>query len=162
MPFVDAEATRPDARLSASSAGAPSSRRRFVLNLLAYVVPTFMLGFVWHLVLFAAYYRDLGIYRPDVIIPFGFLSMLLQGSIFALAYPRLFTRPESISSGLRFAAAAALLSWTFTTLAVAAKHPMTSVSGFVAVETAFTIVQFLLVGPLLALSSRSQVARGLT
>jgi hypothetical protein len=125
-----------------------------VLNLLAYVVPTFILGFVWHLMLFAAYYRDLGIYRPDVIIPFGFLSMLLQGSIFALAYPRLFTKPESISNGLRFAAGAALLSWTFTTLAVAAKHPMTSVPGFVAIETGFTIVQFLLVGPLLALSSR--------
>jgi hypothetical protein len=154
MPLADAEATRPDARLAASSAGASSSRRRFLLNLLAYVVPSFILGFVWHLMLFGAYYRDLAIYRADVIIPFGLLSMLLQGSIFALAYPRLFSRPESISSGLRFAAAAALLSWTFTTLAVAAKHPMTSVAGFVAIETAYTIVQFLLVGPLLALSSR--------
>ncbi len=127
---------------------------KLVLNLLAYLVPTFILGFVWHLKWFHGYYRDLEIYRPDVIIPFGFLSMLLQGTIFALVYPRLVPDPESIACGLLFAAGAALLSWSFTTLAVAAKHRMTSVGRFVAIETAFTAVQFLLVGPLLALSSR--------
>jgi hypothetical protein len=130
--------------------------RRFALATLAYVVPTFILGFVWHLVLFAGYYEALGIYRPDVVIPFGFGSMILQGAIFAWAYPKLVEGPEEIGSGLKFAAVAALLSWTFTTLAVAAKHPMTSVSGFMAIETGFTIVQFLMVGPLLALSSRGR------
>jgi hypothetical protein len=131
-----------------------SMRRPFVFALLAYLVPTFILGYVWHLELFAATYHDLGIYRPDVIIPFGFLSMLLQGSIVAAVYPRLVDRPGMLASGMRFAAGAALLSWTFTTLAVAAKHPMTSVSTFVGMETAFTVVQFLLVGPLLALGAR--------
>lgn len=130
-------------------------RRSFVLALLAYLVPTFILGYVWHLRLFADLYHELGIYRPDVIIPFGFLSMLLQGSIFAATYPRLVDRPSSLSGAMRFAAMAALLSWTFTTLAVAAKHPMTSVSAFVGIETGFTVVQFLLVGPLLALSARA-------
>jgi len=129
-------------------------RRPFILALLAYLIPTFALGFVWHLKLFTDYYRDLGIYRPDVIVPFGFLSMLLQGSIFAVVYLRLEEDRGTLSSGLRFAAMAALLSWTFTTLAVAAKHPMTSVSRFVVIETAFTAVQFVLVGPLLALSAR--------
>jgi hypothetical protein len=122
--------------------------------LLAYLVPTFILGYVWHLKLFAEYYHGLGIYRPDVIIPFGFLSMLLQGAIFAAVYPRVIDTPGTLSGGMRFAAGAALLSWTFTTLAVAAKHPMTSVSGFVAIETGFTVVQFVLVGPLLALAMR--------
>jgi hypothetical protein len=126
----------------------------FWLNLLAYLVPTFLLGFVWHLKLFHRYYAQLNIYRPDVIIPFGFLSMLLQGALFAFAYPRLVGDPTSLASGMWFALLAALLSWSFTTVAVAAKHPMTSVKGFVAIETAFTAVQFVLVGPLLALTSR--------
>jgi hypothetical protein len=129
-------------------------RRPFFLAMLAYLVPTFILGYVWHLELFADYYHSLGIYRSDVIIPFGFLSMLLQGAIVAAAYPRLIDKPWMLSGGIRFAAAGALLSWTFTTLAVAAKHPMTSVSGFVGVETAFTVTQFALVGPLLAMSAR--------
>lgn len=126
----------------------------FWLALLGYLVPTFILGFVWHLKLFHTYYRELDIYRPDVIIPFGFLSMLIQGVVFAVVYPRLMAEPSAISCGLTFAAGAALLSWTFTTLAVAAKHRMTSVRRFVAIETAFTAVQFLLVGPLFALSFR--------
>jgi hypothetical protein len=109
---------------------------------------------VWHLVLFTEYYHALEIYRPDVIIPFGFLSMLLQGAIFAGVYPQVVEKPATLAGGMRFAAGAALLSWTFTTLAVAAKHPMTSVSRFVAIETAFTLTQFALVGPLLALSAR--------
>jgi hypothetical protein len=132
--------------------------RRIALSMAAYVVPTFLLGFAWHLVLFADYYQGLRIYRPDVIIPFGFASMLLQGAIFAWAYPRLVEQPEQVSSGLKFAAVAALLSWSFTTLAVAAKHPMTSIGGFVAIETGYTALQFLLVGPLLALASRGRLA----
>jgi hypothetical protein len=125
-----------------------------LLALLAYLIPTFILGYPWHLKLFAGVYRELGIYREQVIVPFGFLSMLVQGLIFALAYPRLMPEPASIACGLLFASGAALLSWSFTTLAVAAKHPMSSVSRFVTIETAFTVVQFLLVGPLLALSAR--------
>ena len=82
----------------------------------------------------------------------------LQGGVFAWAYPRLMKDPGSVTTGLAFAAGAALLSWTFTTLAVAAKHPMTSIGGFMAIETAFTIVQFALVGPLCALAARTRVA----
>ena len=46
--------------------------RRFGLGVLAYLVPTFALGFVWHLILFTRYYESLAIYRKDVIIPFAF------------------------------------------------------------------------------------------
>jgi len=127
--------------------------------MLAYLVPTFLLGYVWHLVLFTDYYHALNIYRPDVIVPFGFLSMLVQGAIFAGVYQKLTAEPWRFASGMRFAALAALLSWSFTTLAVAAKHPMTSITGFVTIETAFTVVQYLLVGPLLGLSARVSGSR---
>ena len=53
-------------------------KMRFGLGVLAYLVPTFALGFVWHLMLFHDYYERLAIYRRDIIIPFGFLSMLIQ------------------------------------------------------------------------------------
>src|SRR5262249_18111633 len=64
--------------------------KRYTLALLAYLVPTFALGFVWHLVLFASYYDALGIYRRDIIIPFGFLSMFIQAAIFARIYEKSF------------------------------------------------------------------------
>ena len=70
-------------------------------------------------------------------------------------YRRVVDHPWRLVSGMRFGSLAALLSWSFTTLAVAAKHPMTSVGGFVLIETMFTVVRFALVGPLLLWSARA-------
>jgi hypothetical protein len=123
---------------------------------LAYLIPTFATGFLWHLVLFREQYAALGMYRADVIIPLGFTSMLMQGLGYAWVYPRLFDtgrrawRRSAVHSGSAFAA----FAWSFTTLAVSAKHVMSSVPGYVAIETGFTVVQFAIVAPLMALAYR--------
>ena len=128
--------------------------KRYILAVFAYLVPTFALGFVWHLVLFESYYDALGIYRRDIIIPFGFLSMLIQGAIFAWVYERVFaiSGGPPLSRAVRYGLGGAALSWSFTTLAVAAKNVMASVGGYVLVESGFTVVQWLLVGPITALA----------
>lgn len=127
---------------------------RYCLAILAYLVPTFSLGFVWHLVLFEEYYAALQIYRSDIIIPFGLLSMLIQAVAFGWIYERTFARQTGtwLSRGLRYAATGAALSWSFTTLAVAAKNLMASVPDYLLIETAFTIVQWVIVGPLTAIA----------
>jgi hypothetical protein len=65
-------------------------------------------------------------------------------------------QPNESSSGTSqpaaYAAFGALLSWSFTTLAVAAKNVMTSVPNYIGIETAFTAVQWIMVGPLTALA----------
>jgi hypothetical protein len=129
-------------------------KMRFGLGVLAYLLPTFALGFVWHLMLFKNYYELLAIYRKDIIIPFGFLSMLVQAFLFAWVYQHAFTQRNGslLSRGLTYAAFGAVLSWSFTTLAVAAKNIMTSVADYLVIETAFTIVQWVMVGPLTALA----------
>jgi hypothetical protein len=131
----------------------PASARSFWLGFAAYVLPSFPIAYVWHLVLFAPMYHDLAIYRADVIIPLGLLSMLIQGVVFSWLYPRMFVdRSAVLGNGLRYGLGMALLSWSFTTLAVAAKHVMTSVPTYLALETAFTLVQFAIAGPLIALA----------
>jgi hypothetical protein len=127
---------------------------RFLLAVLAYVIPTFALGFVWHLVLFERYYAALAIYRSDIIIPFGLLSMLIQAVLFAWVYERAFARRNAplLSRGLTYGAFGAVLSWSFTTLAVGAKNVMTSVPDYIIIETAFTAVQWIMVAPLTALA----------
>jgi hypothetical protein len=129
--------------------------KRYVSAVLAYLVPTFALGFVWHLVLFESYYDALAIYRRDIIIPFGFLSMLIQAAIFAWLYDLAFAgRPgRQLTKALAYGAVGATLSWSFTTLAVAAKNVMASVPDYLLIETAFTIVQWMLVAPLTVLTS---------
>jgi len=132
-------------------------KKTYLLAVLAYLVPTFMTGFVWHLVAFHDIYVRLNLYRPDPIIPFGLGSMIVQGLIFAWAYPRLFDTARSawVKSAVRAAAVFAALSWSFTTIAVAAKYPMTSIGSYVQIETLYTAVQFALVAPLMALAWRS-------
>lgn len=129
--------------------------KRITIGALSYLVPTFALGFVWHLVAFKGYYDALAIYRKDVIIPFGFLSMSIQAVLFAWLYERVFSRwSEAKARALGYAAFGALLSWSFTTIAVAAKNVMTSVPDYLLIESGFTIVQWLMVGPLTALLLR--------
>ncbi len=139
----------PDTALQASS-------RSFWLGMAAYLVPSFPIAFVWHLVVFDQQYQALHIYRADLIIPFGLASMLIQSAIFSWAFPRLFAgkHASTLKNGLLYGLGAGLLSWSFTTLAVAAKHPMTSISDYVVLETAFTVLQFVVVGPLTALAHR--------
>jgi hypothetical protein len=141
---------------SLPSSAVVSSGRGFWLGVAAYLFPTFPIAYAWHLVWFAASYDALGIYRPEPIIPFGLASMLIQGVIFSLAYPRFFPDRGSavLRSGLLYGAGLAILSWSFTTLAVAAKNIMGSVPTYIALETGFTVVQFVVVGPLIALAYR--------
>ena len=128
--------------------------RRYGPAVLAYVVPTFLLGFVWHLVLFERNYTALQIYRDQIIIPFGFLSMLIQGVIFAWIYDRSFAQGTGrfAARSVAYGVVGATLSWSFTTLAVAAKNQMASVSDYLLIETAFTLVQWLMVAPLTVLT----------
>jgi Na+/melibiose symporter-like transporter len=84
--------------------------------------------------------------------------MLIQGGIFTWIYAHTFARQERpwLIRGLAYAAIGAVLSWSFTTIAVAAKNIMASVPDYLLVETAFTVVQWILVGPLTALAFGSE------
>ena len=131
--------------------------RAFWLGFLAYLLPTFPLGYFWHLSIFAASYDRLEIFRPDVIIPLGLSTMIIQAAIFSWAYPRLFP-PERMSwtsGAFGFGAIFGLLAWSFAVLPVAAKYRMASVADFLMLETAFTVLQFVIVAPLMALAHRS-------
>jgi hypothetical protein len=131
--------------------------RTFLLGMAAYLVPSFPIAFVWHLLLFEPNYHALRIYRDDPITPFGLASMVIQSIVFSWVFPRPFANHSGsvLKNGLLYGLGLGLLSWSFTTLAVAAKHPMSSISDYVVLETGFTVLQFLIVGPLIALAHRS-------
>ena len=141
---------------TASYAARPAGARSFWLGLAAYVIPTFPIAFIWHLVLFEQKYHALQIYRGEPVIAFGLGSMIIQGAIFSWLFPRVFAPGSGffLKDGLLYGLGAGLLSWSFTTLAVAAKNVMVSVPDYVLLETAFTILQFAIVGPLIALAYR--------
>lgn len=130
--------------------------RSFWLAVLAYLLPTFPLGYFWHLVAFADRYHRLAMYRDDVVIPLGLATMVIQALLFAWAYPCLFGdrlgswRRGALGFGLFFG----VLAWSFAVLPVAAKYRMSSVPDFLLLETAFTVLHFAIVSPLVALACR--------
>jgi len=128
----------------------------FWLAAAAYILPTFPLGYFWHLSTFKAQYDALGLYRAEVIIPMGLASMILQGLLFAYLYPHLFStaRADWLTSAVLFFLVFGGLAWSFAVLPVAAKYKMTSVSKFIALETAFTALQYAVASPLIALAWR--------
>lgn len=123
---------------------------QFAFAVLAYVVPLFPLAYLWHLSTFKSAYDRLEIFRDSPIIPFGLLSMVLQGLFFAWAFPKLFSGPNWIVNGLSFAGISGVLGWSFMVLPVAAKYRMTSVKGFMVLETVFVALQFVVTGLLIA------------
>jgi hypothetical protein len=131
-------------------------KTKFWIAVAAYVLPTFPLGYFWHLSTFKSQYDALAMYRPDLIIPMGLASMLIQACLFAWLYPRLFStaRESWMKSALQFFLVFGTLAWSFLVLPVAAKINMTSVTQFMFLETAFTVLQYLVTAPLIALAWR--------
>ena len=131
----------------------------FWIAVAAYVFPSFALGYSWHLTTFARHYHELGLYREDVIFPIGLGSMIIQGLFFAWVYPHLFSVADDqwLFSAAKFAAIFGVLAWSFLVLPVAAKNKMTSVPTYMALETAFTAIQFIVTGFLIALVYRGVV-----
>ena len=71
-------------------------------------------------------------------MPLGFASMLIQAVAFAWVYRQAFAGSERSfrAKAAAYAAFGAVLSWSFTTLAVAAKNLMSSVPDYIVIEMA--------------------------
>lgn len=133
--------------------------RRFFLAGLAYLLPTFPLGYLWHLNWFHARYEQLQMYRSEVIIPMGLGSMLIQAVIYSALYPRLFAGRTWTRGALGFGLTFGMLAWSLAVLPVAAKYRTASVVDFMALESAFTVLHYLVVSPLIALAWRGATER---
>ena len=129
----------------------------FWLAVAAYLLPTFPLGYFWHLKTFRDRYDQLAVYRERVIVPLGLTSMALQALLFAWIYPHLFNtaRDAWVVSALRFGVGFGVLAWSLATLPAAAKYRMTSIKSFLGLETAFTALHYLIISPLIALAWRA-------
>lgn len=122
--------------------------KQFYLAWLSYVVLTFALGFVWHLVLFPELYLELEIYTRilDPIIPMGLSAIALQGLILAYLYPFYADLEHPIKSGLKFGWVIGVFMASVAVIAEAAKNYVNSIPTWLIVETTYYLLQFSLVG----------------
>ena len=121
--------------------------KNFLLAFAAYPLISFPLAIAWHLVVFKRAYDELGyISREEPIIAFDFLAMAVQGILLAWAYPFFYRGGHPAKAGLKFGLVTGTFLWSSHVIATAAKHQMSSIPAFVAIETVYLAIQFALVG----------------
>ena len=77
---------------------------KILLGTGGYLLITFPLAYVWHLVVFEPTYRELGYFsREEPIIAFGFGAILLQGILLSVIYPFLCRDRTIVSGAVTFA-----------------------------------------------------------
>lgn len=114
----------------------------------AYVMITFALGFIWHLVVFKDIYHRLAIYTriDDPIVPLGFLAMLIQGAVLAYVYPLIATGSNPIVDGIGFGLLMGVFLASSAVIAEVAKQRVTSLRTWFVLESSYYGIQFILTG----------------
>ena len=121
---------------------------KLLLSWLAYLVITFAMGFVWHLVAFKALYAKLGIYSrlDDPIIPLGITAMLIQGAVLAYLFPIVAKNGGWVLEGVKFGLLMGLFIASSAVFAEAAKQRVSSLPTWLVLESVYYAIQFTLSG----------------
>jgi hypothetical protein len=126
--------------------------KKILFATLGYLVVTFALGASWHFAFFPELYHGFGIYnRAEPIIPLGMLSMLPQGLVMALIYPRWDRGEAPLAAGMKFSLLMGLFLFSVSTLANAAKIEVNGLGSFILIQAAFHTLQFAAAGAVFGL-----------
>ena len=133
--------------------------KKYIIGVVVSVVIGFATAFIWHLVLFQKLYTELGVIgRIEPNIPLGFIANLALSFALAYLYPKL-TSPEDspLQGGIRFGLTIGILNIIFWVLKFAATQPLTSIPMFMFIESAFELIQPMLIGIALGFVYRTKI-----
>jgi hypothetical protein len=117
--------------------------KKIVLGALGYLLISFPLGYFWFLVLFRQAYESFGVYnRAQPIIPLGVFSMLIQGPILAIVYPRWRGTGPRLAAAFQFCMLMGLFFASGTVIALAAKAQIAHLPLWFGINFAYTFLQF--------------------
>jgi hypothetical protein len=141
----------------AKSSKKKEMKSRFTLTALAYIIPTMILGYVWHLIIFRDLYDELAIYnRTEPMILLGFFSMIIQGVVIAWFYPFYTRGKSSIAKAVLFSLLFGLFLFSVSTLANAAKINVTSMPKWLLIQIGFHLLQFSIAGFFIGIVNRQK------
>lgn len=132
---------------------------RHILAVLSFILPMLVIGSGYKYGVFKHEYEALGIYRAGISMPLAFGSLIIQSVFWAYLYTKLMSGERWISGAWTLFLLALPLGWSFNDFVIGAKHVMTSVSQFALLETGFTLVVYVLICPLIALSYKQHGLR---
>jgi hypothetical protein len=125
--------------------------RKFILAAVAYVIVTFAIAASWHLVFFKDLYDQLGIFsRKEPLIPLGVISIVMQALVLSYLYPIFSRGGNPLAQGLKFGLLIGVLMASIAVFAEAGKQNVSSLATWLAFESAYYLIQFGLVGVIIA------------
>ncbi|HEX9193689.1 MAG TPA: hypothetical protein VF871_08040 [Burkholderiales bacterium] len=126
--------------------------KRMLLAALGCLVVSFVIAGVWHLVLAKNLYEQLGVFsRQEPIIALGFIDNVLKSLVLAHLYPIGYQGGHPVKEGFRFGIFTGVLVGSSWVLGVGATQPVTSLSTWIVIESAFVLIQFGLAGIVIGL-----------
>ena len=120
------------------------------IGTLAYTLVTFPLAVVWHVVLFEAQYVAFGYFDGEPSFSLGLVTIVIQGLLLSVIYPRFRLAGSTLSRGLKFAALIGAFFWTSHVLALIAKQSLQSPYLYLVMESFYLVIQFGVFGVLIA------------
>ena len=128
-----------------------------LLGTLGYTLTTFPLAVVWHVVLFEEKYNSFGYFEGEPNFVLGLLTIVIQGFILSLLYPRVKFSGNGMTRGLKYSLLIGLFFWTSHVLAFMAKQTIDNASLFVAMESFYLFIQFGIFGVLIGIIYRKDL-----
>lgn len=130
--------------------------KSILLGTLSYVLVTFPIAIIWHIVLFEQNYISFGYFQGEPNIPLGFLTILIQGVILSALYPYVRFSGKGVVRGLKYSLAIGAFFWTSHVLAFIAKQTVSNPVTFTLMETFYLLIQFGIFGLLIGLIYKNQ------
>ena len=112
---------------------------------IGYLLVTFPLGFIWHLVLFKSVYESFGLYQGRPKFSLGILSMIIQGFVLASLYSVFPKNGSRFGSAFKFCMLMGLFFASGTVIALAAKAQISNLPLWFGYNLTFTFIHFSLV-----------------
>lgn len=114
----------------------------------SYVIVTFILAYIWHLVIFGSAYGELGIasLRPEPIFQFGLLAIIIHAAVFTYFFARFFQPAANLSEALKISLGLGAAITAYAAFTVTAKFEIEPASLYVWLELVFGIIHYTVIG----------------
>jgi type III secretory pathway component EscS len=115
---------------------------KIIFGTLAYIIPTFILAYFWHLKWFKKLYEIWDYAGGNPSPPLGLASMIVQGIVLSVLYAWGPIDRTSILDAIKFIGILAVLHWSVHVLSAMAKNPKIRNWHYFGFETFYLVLQF--------------------
>ena len=122
------------------------SAKMIIQGTLAYTLVTFPFAIFWHIVLFEELYKAFNYFEGEPSFALGFLSIFVQGLVLSTLYSIIRVNGHSLGQALKYSLLMGLFLWSTHVIAFVAKQTIPNVGMFIALESLYLLLQFLLYG----------------